>query len=282
MLARHIPRHLNRPKATLYGPPIYVLQGIVWRALAAPQLPSCTRRWQRRWRRGASASPPSKSARSSAWQTSGGLLLLPGQLGRACWEAGGQFAGSGSARSCSKPTTGLPASAGCVCLGLRLPGAVLCVLLVPGCAGCPAQLVSFILHAIALTRLDLHAPPISALVQLGPGSGGCPAQCAGRMDRGQPGGCAAASGAQNEAELQPAAGVAARPCRVCVVRLFTLSSVQRRIPNRTPVPCPLQRLRSQLRQPLERLIVVVMPYHHPLHNIPPSALPPEEVVTCLR
>ncbi|KAI7843604.1 hypothetical protein COHA_002846 [Chlorella ohadii] len=44
----------------------------------------------------------------------------------------------------------------------------------------------------------------------------------------------------------------------------------------------LRRLRSQLRQPLDRLTVVVMPYHHPLHNIPASALLPEDLVTCLR
>lgn len=44
----------------------------------------------------------------------------------------------------------------------------------------------------------------------------------------------------------------------------------------------LQKLRSQLRQPLDRLTVTVMPFHHPLHNIPPGALPPEDVTTCLR
>ena len=138
---------------------------------------------------------------------------------------------------------GLRSSAGCVCLFRRLASAVLCVQLGPGCAGCPAQLLSFILHAVALTRLDLHALPISVPVQVGPGGGGCPAQCAGRMDRGQPGGCAAAAGAQNEEELQPAAGVAARPahacgvCAVCMVRLPTLSSVQALQSN--PSPCAL-------------------------------------------
>lgn len=54
---------------------------------------------------------------------------------------------------------------------------------------------------------------------------------------------------------------------------------------RSPSALPLgtlQKLRSQLRQPLDRLTITVMPFHHPLHNIPPGALPPEDVTTCLR